>query len=269
VNALRLVIVDDELHARERLIRLLERERDVDVVAECSGGREAVDAVERLTPDLLLLDVQMPEMDGFGVIRAIPKDELPLVVFVTAFDRHAIEAFDVHAVDFLLKPVEAPRLMAAMQRARTRLDHESVARNQAALADVASRRAAPVETATDDDSDRRREPSAPVERFLLRQDGHLHAVAAREILWVEAQGNYARINLPNRSYMIRGTMASLERRLDRARFARIHRSAIVNLEAVRELQPWFGGDYVVILTNGARVKASRTYRSRLDRWVLG
>jgi two-component system LytT family response regulator len=243
VSALRIVIVDDELHARERLIRLLDRVRDVDVVAECSDGHEAVESVMRLAPDVLFLDVQMPEMDGFGVIRAIPKAKLPLVVFVTAFDRHALEAFDVNAVDYLLKPVETPRLMEAIERARTRLDLG--------------------------DDDRQAEVAAPTERFLLRQDGNLHAVAAREILWVEAQGNYARINLANRSYMIRDTMASLERRLDGGRFARIHRSAIINLDAVRELQPWFGGDYIVILTNGARVRASRTYRSRLDRWVLG
>ena len=243
MSTVRVVIVDDELHARERLIRLLDRVRDVDVVAECSDGHEAVDAVTRLEPDVLLLDVQMPEMDGFGVMRAIPKAKMPLVVFVTAYDRHAIEAFGVNAVDYLLKPVEAPRLMEAIERARTRLDLG--------------------------DGDRQTEPVVPTDRFLLRQDGNLHAVAAREILWVEAQGNYARINLANRSYMIRDTMTSLERRLDGGRFARIHRSAIVNLDAVRELQPWFGGDYIVILTNGARVKASRTYRSRLDRWVLG
>jgi two-component system LytT family response regulator len=243
MSALRVAIVDDELHARERLIRLLDRVRNVEVVAECSDGPEAVDAVTRLAPDVLLLDVQMPEMDGFGVIRAIPRSKMPLVVFVTAFDRHALEAFDVNAVDYLLKPVEAPRLMEAIERARTRLEVG--------------------------DSERQSETTAPAERFLLRQDGNLHAVAAREILWVEAQGNYARINLANRSYMIRDTMASLERRLDGGRFARIHRSAIVNLDAVRELQPWFGGDYIVILTNGAKVRASRTYRSRLDRWVLG
>jgi two-component system, LytTR family, response regulator len=243
MNALRVVIVDDESHARERLIRLLDRVRNVDVVAECAEGHEAVDAVTRLTPDVLFLDVQMPEMDGFGVIRAIPKASMPLVVFVTAFDRHALEAFDVNAVDYLLKPVEAPRLMEAIERARTRLELG--------------------------DNDRQPETTAPAERFLLRQDGNLHAVAAREILWVEAQGNYARINLANRSYMIRDTMASLERRLDGGRFARVHRSAIINLDAVRELQPWFGGDYIVILTNGAKVRASRTYRSRLDRWVLG
>ena len=243
MTVLRVAIVDDELHARERLIRLLHRVRDVDIVAECSDGQEAVDAVTRSTPDLLLLDVQMPEMDGFGVIRAIPKARMPLVVFVTAFDRHALEAFDVNAVDYLLKPVEAPRLMEAIERARTRLDR--------------------------DEGDRATDATVPAERFLLRQDGNLHAVAAREILWVEAQGNYARINLATKSYMIRDTMASLERRLDGGRFARVHRSAIINLDAVRELQPWFGGDYIVILTNGARVRASRTYRSRLDRWVLG
>lgn len=212
-------------------------------VVQAASGPEALAKLHDDEFAVVLLDVQMPEMDGFGVIRAIPKAKMPLVVFVTAFDRHALEAFDVNAVDYLLKPVEAPRLLEAIERARTRLDR--------------------------DEDGRSPDTHVPAERFLLRQDGNLHAVAAREILWVEAQGNYARINLANRSYMIRDTMASLERRLDGGRFARIHRSAIVNLDAVRELQPWFGGDYIVILTNGAKVRASRTYRSRLDRWVLG
>ena len=242
-SEIRVVVADDEPLARRGVRQLLAPHRDVTVVGEARDGRETLRALDELSPDLLFLDVQMPEMDGFGVIRAIPKSKMPLVVFVTAFDRHALEAFDVNAVDYLLKPVEAPRLMEAIERARTRLEVG--------------------------DSERQSETTAPAERFLLRQDGNLHAVAAREILWVEAQGNYARINLANRSYMIRDTMASLERRLDGGRFARIHRSAIVNLDAVRELQPWFGGDYIVILTNGAKVRASRTYRSRLDRWVLG
>jgi len=237
MNALRVAIVDDELHARERLLRLLDRVRNVDVVAECSDGHEAIDAVTRFAPDVLLLDVQMPEMDGFGVIRAIPKSKMPVVIFVTAFDRHVIDAFDVNAVDYLLKPVEAPRLLEAIERARTRLELG--------------------------DDDRHTDPTPPAERFLLRQDGNLHAVAARDILWVEAQGNYARINLANRSYMIRDTMASLERRLDGGRFARIHRSTIVNLDAVRELQPWFGGDAVLILKGGQQLKVSRTYRAQL------
>jgi two-component system, LytTR family, response regulator len=268
---LRVMIVDDEAHARDRLRRLLAQEPAVEVVAECASGADAVAANAKARPDLLLLDVQMPEMNGFGVIRAIPRDELPLIVFVTAFDSHAIEAFDVHAVDYVLKPVEAPRLREAIGRARQRLEQESAARNQDALIDVAAREQHGNAVADGEGGELQPETkSGPRDRFLIRHDGNLHPVLAADILWVEAHGNYARINLPDgRAYMVRTTMSAMEERLDPAQFARIHRSAIVNLDAVRELQPWFGGDYVVILKNGARLKASRTYKTRLDHWILG
>lgn len=271
MTTLRVMIVDDETHARERLRRLLGQDSDVEIVAECSSGAEAVAANATARPDLVLLDVQMPEMNGFGVIRAIPRDQLPLIVFVTAFDSHAIEAFDVHAVDYVLKPVEAPRLREAIARARQRLEQESAARNQDALIDVAAREGRADPSGGDEGAELQPETkNGPRDRFLIRHDGNLHPVLATEILWVEAHGNYARINLPDgRAYMVRSTMSAMEDRLDPARFARIHRSAIVNLDAVRELQPWFGGDYVVILRNGARLKASRTYKTRLDQWILG
>jgi two-component system LytT family response regulator len=272
MTMLRVMIVDDEGHARDRLRRLLAQEKEIEIVGEAASGAEAVEGVKKLRPDLLLLDVQMPEMNGFGVIRALGVDELPLVIFVTAFDNHAIEAFDVHAVDYVLKPVEAPRLTEALGRARTRLEQESLARHREAMADVAAREtdSTPAQDeATLEDSGATGQ-THPTDRFLLRHDGNLVPIMATDILWIEAQGNYARINLPeNRTYLIRATMGSLEERLDESRFARIHRSAIVNLDCVKELQPWFGGDYVVILKNGARLKASRTYKNRLDRWVLG
>ena len=270
MTSLKVVIVDDEAHARERLRRLIGHMPDIDVVAECASGQEAVATNTRLRPDLMLLDVQMPEMTGFAVIRAIPVAELPLIVFVTAYDHHALEAFDVHAVDYLLKPVESPRLAEALDRVRARLRQESLERHQTALAEVASRSDMPVQPVVDEVAATEGSSPLPGDRFLLRDGGTLHAVAADDILWIEAQGNYARINLPdNRSYLIRSTMSVLESRLDRLQFARIHRSAIVNLDAVRELQPWFGGDYVVILKNGARLKASRNFKSRLDRFILG
>jgi len=266
----RVMLVDDESHARERLRRLLREDPTIQIVAECESGEAAIAANESLRPDLMFLDVQMPEMNGFGVIRAIPKAELPLIVFVTAFDRHAVEAFDVHAVDYVLKPVEAPRLHEAVNRARHRLEQDLPGRNQDALADVAAREAAADQTPQDEVAPDPGGQERSTDRFLLRHDGNLHPVLANEILWIEAHGNYARFNLPdNRTYMIRSTMAALESRVDRSRFARIHRSAIVNLDAVRELQPWFGGDYIVILKNGARLKASRRFKARLDRWILG
>lgn len=266
----KVMLVDDEAHARERLRRLLGEDPTIEIIAECESGAAALAANESFRPDLMFLDVQMPEMNGFGVIRAIPKEELPLIIFVTAFDNHAIEAFDVHAVDYVLKPVEAPRLHEAVDRARLRLEHELPDRNQDALADVAAREAVALQAPPDEVETLPGDNERSTDRFLLRHDGNLLPVLANDILWIEAQGNYARINLPdNRVYMIRSTMAALESRLDRFRFARIHRSAIVNLDAVRELQPWFGGDYIVILRNGARLKASRRFKARLDRWILG
>jgi two-component system LytT family response regulator len=211
MTTLRVLIVDDEAHARDRLRRLLAQEREVEVVGEAASGPDAVDAVKKLRPDLLLLDVQMPEMNGFGVIRALDVEELPLVVFVTAFDEYAIEAFDVHAVDYVLKPVEGPRLSEALMRARTRLEQEALARHRDALADVAARE----QLSTSRDLDATLEPSQnglrhPTDRFLLRHDGNLVPIMANDILWVEAQGNYARINLPdNRTYLIRSTMGAL------------------------------------------------------------
>ena len=270
----RILIVDDEAHARERLRRLLAGDASVEIVGEAGTGSEAVAAVGETRPDLMLLDVQMPELDGFGVIRALPVVDLPLVVFVTAFDEHAIAAFDVHAVDYVLKPVEGPRLLAAVARARTRMRQESASRHvqQAALADVASRQSS---ASNGDETSHALETETAVgahradDRLLVRHEGQLSAIRARDVLWIEAQGNYARLNLPGKSYLVRATMTNLEQRFDPGQFARIHRSVIVNLDAVLEFQPWFGGDYVVILKNGSRLKASRHYKARLDRWVLG
>jgi two-component system LytT family response regulator len=270
MTALRIMIVDDESHARERLQRLLAAMDEVEVVGECANGEQAVADNARLRPDLMLLDVQMPAMNGFGVIRNIPTGELPLIVFVTAFDGYAIEAFDVHAVDYILKPVESPRLWEAIERARTRLEHESLARHQRAVADVAARTDLEPARLHDDESTSPAPTGVAPDRFLLRDGGKLHPVKADEILWIEAHGNYARLNLPDgKTYTVRSTMGALEARLDGSRFARVHRSAIVNLDAVQELQPWFGGDYVVILKNGARLRASRSYKARLEKWILG
>jgi two-component system, LytTR family, response regulator len=264
MKALRVLIVDDETHARDRLRRLLEKDESVEIVGECASGTEAVAAVGSLQPDLMMLDIQMPELDGFGVLEAIPGTELPLVIFVTAYDEHAIHAFDVHAVDYVLKPVEAPRLYAAIARARLRAKQEMVRRpsgpEDGNTADAAA--SALVSAPAD-------EVHQFSDRLLVRQDGQIYPIRAREIIYVEAQGNYIRLQLTDRSFMVRETMARLERRLNPEQFARIHRSVIVNLDAVRELQPYFGGDYVVILKTGGRLKASRFYKSRLAKWVLG
>jgi two-component system LytT family response regulator len=236
---MRVLIFDDETHARERLRRLLRTEESVTIVGECASGAEALTAVNELAPDLLLLDIQMPELDGMALVRAIGPSQMPLVIFVTAFDEHAVNAFSVNAVDYLLKPVEAPRLREALDRARLR------------LGEVA------------------RQPWTATDRIFVRQNGTLYAVRTADIHWVEANRNYVRLHLRDRQYTVRQTMTELERRLGDGPFARIHKSTLVNLGAVREVQPWFGGDLLVILESGARLKVSRHYKHRLEHLTLG
>jgi len=268
---IRALIVDDEAIARRRLRRLCGREGDVEVIGECAAGREAVTAVAEHAPDVLFLDVQMPELDGFGVLAALREvttpERTPAVVFVTAYDEHAVRAFDVHAADYLLKPVEPERFRVAVARVRERLGEADAARRHAQLvailgAGAGGSRAAP--------------PPAPVgvpvasgapryrERLLAKVDGRMYFVRAADIDWVEADGNYVRLHVGREAHLIRETMADLERDLDPVTFARIHRSTIVNLDRVREMQPWFSGEYVVILHDGTRLKLSRWYRDRLE-----
>jgi two-component system LytT family response regulator len=255
VKKLTVLIVDDEAHARERLRRLLGTDATLEIVGECASGVEAVAAASSLRPDLMLLDIQMPGLDGFGVVQALPQDDLPLIVFITAHDEHALHAFDIHAVDYVLKPVEAPRLYAAISRARLRAKQESIVTPAVPPASTGS--------IADDES------IQVSQRFIVRQDGQMYPIRTRDILYVEAEGNYVKLHVPERQFMVRETMTRMEQRLDPAQFARIHRSVIVNLDAVREMQPWFGGDYVVILKNGTRLKVSRYFKGRLEKWIVG
>jgi two-component system LytT family response regulator len=255
MSELAVLIVDDETHARERLRRLLDSDPEIEIVGECASGNEAVAAVAKLKPDLMLLDIQMPELDGFGVIEAIPRDELPMVVFVTAHDEHALHAFDVHAVDYVLKPVEAPRLQEAIGRARQRRSPDVISRPQSPNGE-----GEPV--SADEDV-------KYFGRILVRQDGQIYPIHAREIHYVESFGNYVKLHTSSKQFTVRETMLRMEQRLDPEQFARIHRSVIVNLDAVSEMQPWFAGDFVVILKSGVRLKVSRSFKARLEKWMLG
>jgi two-component system, LytTR family, response regulator len=267
---MRALIVDDEAIARRRLRRLCEREGDVEVIGECAAGREAVAAVAEHAPDVLFLDVQMPGLDGFGVLAALgevaPPERTPAVVFVTAYDEHAVRAFDVHAADYLLKPVDPERFRVAVARVRGRLGEADAARRHAQLVailgagagDTAALPPAPAGLPVASGTPRYRE------RLLAKVDGRMYFVRAADIDWVEAEGNYVRLHVGREAHLIRETMADLERDLDPATFARIHRSTIVNLDRVREMQPWFSGEYVVILHDGTRLKLSRWYRDRLE-----
>jgi two-component system LytT family response regulator len=244
--SLRVVLVDDEPLARERLRSLLESEPDVELVAECADGVEAVAAVRSGRPDLVFLDVQMPGMDGFEVLDALDPATLPAVVIVTAYDRYALKAFDVHAVDYLLKPFDRQRFAAALERARLDLRSDDAGRRILALV-----------------ADLRRE-RRPQQRIVVKAAGRVFFLRPAEVDWMEAAGNYVRLHVGKKSHLVRETMKGLEERLDPDTFVRIHRSRIVNLDRVRELQPWFHGEHLIVLASGEQLTTSRRHSVRLQ-----
>ena len=244
------LVVDDEPVARRRLKALLRDEPTVNVVGECGDGEEALDAIRRVAPELVFLDVQMPGLDGFEVIEALGPKACPAVIFVTAYDEYALEAFEVHAVDYLLKPFDRARLHAAIERAHALALGGDLGRRLGALvAGVAA--------------------SRPLKRLLVKSGGRVYFVRVEEIDWIEATGHYLRLHVGSESHLLRATVASVEARLDPERFARIHRSTIVNVERVKEMHPAFHGDFVVTLRSGTQLDCSRTYAQRLQRSLGG
>ena len=260
MKPLRVLVVDDEPLARKRLARLAGDE-GAEVIGAAESGAEAVEAIRRDPPDLVLLDVQMPGMDGFEVVRTLGPGRMPLVVFVTAFDQYAIPAFEIHAVDYLLKPVEDTRLRQALDRARERLERRDATTQREVLEKLLD------ELRRSHDTARVLAGSAHpahLERLLVTLGGRSVFLHVSQIDWIEAEGNYARLHVGERSCLIRETMGALEARLDPGQFLRTHRSTIVNLDRVAELRPWFRGNYLVKLTTGAELQLSRRYRARMQ-----
>jgi len=249
---IRTLIVDDEPLARRRVRRLLKTEGDISVVGESGDGRAAIEAIRILRPDLVFLDVQMPEADGFAVLRAVG-DAMPAVVFVTAFDQYALGAFEVHALDYLLKPFNRTRFLQTVARAR-----EHLARARVGAADPK------VMGLIDELQVAKRH----LRRFVVRAPGRLLLVDAGQVDWIEAADNYALLHVGAATHLVRETMAGLASELDPDRFVRIHRSTIVQIDRVRELLPAFHGDFIVVLRDGTRLNMSRGYRSAVEA-VLG
>jgi two-component system LytT family response regulator len=245
---IRTIIVDDEELARERLRSLLEKEPHVEIIGEAGDGKSAVDLIDRLKPDLLFLDVQMPELTGFEVLAAL--EEPPNVIFCTAHDKFALKAFDVHAVDYLLKPFDRERFQTALHRAIAKIQNQKPGEAKA-QADAVLEEVKPAAKA--------------VERLLVKTQGRVLLVKVGDIDWVEAADNYVTLHVGKEAHMMRETMNSLESRLPEDKFMRISRSSIVNVERIQELQPMFHGEYIVVLKNGAKVTLSRSYRDKLDR----
>lgn len=251
---IRTLIVDDELLARERLRQLLQSEPDIELVGECADGQQAVEAIQKEAPDLIFLDVQLPELDGFGVLESIPAETAPVIVFVTAHDKFALRAFEVHAVDYLLKPFDRERFQKALSRALDRVKHratasESQAQQAAVLAEL--------------------KPAArPLERLAVKTGGRVIFIKLDDIDYIEAAHNYVELHVQKQSHLLRETLNSIEARLPAEKFVRISRSVMVNIERVKELQPLFYGEYTVTLQNGARLTLSRRYRDKLQQLGL-
>ena len=248
---LRTVIVDDEELGRDRIQSLLEMQPDVEIVAVCNDGTSAVETMDRTQPDLVFLDVQMPGMNGFEVIENLDTGHVPAVVFVTAHDGHAIRAFEIHALDFLLKPFDQTRFEKALERARTQ-----IGKTPAQGAVIDSRIVSLLE-------ELREERKYP-ERLIVKSSGRVFFVRTEEIDWVEASGNYVKIHTKSEAHLLRESMKNMEAKLDPKTFVRIHRSAIVNIDRIKELEPWFHGEYIVIMRDGTRLTASRVFSDRLS-----
>ena len=244
---LRVAIVDDEPPARARLRRLSRGQADVEIVAECGDGAAAVHAIESLQPDLVFLDVQMPELDGFEVLGALEVARLPAVIFVTAFDKYALRAFEVHALDYVVKPVDAERFARALAHARQRI----------------------IERRSTDDgvSNLIRQmvrERAHLARIPVRCEGRVKVIELGDVDWLSAADNYVTLHVGRHEYLVRDTLAALEQRLDAKDFVRVHRSSIVRLDRIAELVPDLHGDYRIRLKNGSVVPMSRTYRPRIE-----
>ena len=250
MEKIKTLIVDDEPLARERIRALVEGEPDVLVIGECADGRAAVISIREQKPDLVFLDVQMPEVDGFGVLEALAHDErLPAIIFVTAYDQYALRAFDVHALDYLLKPFDRERFQKALERARTQIQGQR-------SGDIDRRLLALLKGI-------KTEPKA-LERLVIRSAGRVFFLKVDEIDWIEAAGNYVRLHTGRDAHLLRETMNALEAKLDPDKFLRIHRSTIINIERIKEMHPLFRGEHVVILRDGTRLTLGRGYRDRLQ-----
>ena len=232
----RALIVDDDALARERVRTLLADAPDVTIIGECSGGRDAVEAILAQRPDLVFLDVQMPDLNGFEVLEAVADEWLPAVIFVTAYDEYAIKAFDVHAIDYLLKPIQPERFQQALTRA-----------TKHGLLPLLDER--------------------PIDRLVIRTRSKVSFLKPSEIDWIEADGKHARLHAGRETHVVRHTLSGLEQRLAAHGFVRVHRSALVNVDRIKELEPWFHGEYVVILKDGTKLTSSAAHSRALHRIV--
>ena len=264
MEIIRALIVDDERLARETLRLLLDGHSNIEIIGECENGAEAVDAIQKQTPDLVFLDIQMPEMNGFEVIKAIGPEQMPVIIFVTAYDQYALRAFEARALDYLLKPFDDDRFEQALSRATERIHERQVGELSSKLMGLIGNKS--------------ESPGAPeehvqpadeyLERIMIKERGSLFFIKVEEVEWIEAAGDYVSIHVGNKSHLLRETMSGLMKKLNPRQFVRVHRSSIVKIDSIKELKPYFHGDYIIILKNGTELKLSRRYWEKVEK-VLG
>ena len=268
-DKIRVILVDDEPLALRGLKLRLQAFPEIEIVSECANGREAVKDIKAHEPDVVFLDIQMPGLDGFGVVRAMLGGPAPLFVFVTAYDKYAIDAFEANALDYIVKPVEEERLKDAVHRAREALKSKAAASRESKLIEMLA-------SLSDDERDRIKElindpdwaeKERYAERLSFKDGSKVVVLGANEIEWIDAAGDYMCIHAGGKTHIIRETMKALQQRLDPSRFQRIHRSAIVNVHKVKELHPHSNGEYFIILENGAELKLSRSYKEVVTRFI--
>ena len=246
---IRALVIDDEPLARAMIREMLEDDPEVEIVGECASGHEAIEAIRSLSPDLIFLDIQMPELGGFEVLESFKGQVMPYIIFATAYDQYAVRAFEVNALDYLLKPFDKERFNSAWQRAKGRIHEDRLnQREQHILALLEELKAGP----------------QYLERLVIKTEGRVFFLDIDDVHCIEAEGNYVRVYNGQKTYLLRETISGLESQLDPKKFLRIHRSSIVRIDRIKELQPWFHGEYHVVLENGKKLTLSRNYRSNLQ-----
>lgn len=251
LEPIRVLVADDELPARQRLVDLLRRDEQIASVSEAADGQTTVEKIQQDDPDLLFLDVQMPELDGLGVIDAIGAAQMPLTVFVTAYDQHAIRAFEANALDYLLKPFSDERFESTMTRAKARLDERSMKEFGQRVVKMVN--AAP------------QSPERRLDRLVVKAGGTTRFIRVIDIDWIEAAGVYVTLHVGGKELLYRAALNDLAEKLDPRRFVRVHRSALINIESIVQLEPISHGEFEAVLKNGSRTRVSRTYRAQLEK----
>ena len=246
---IRALIVDDEPLAREMIREMLQDDLEVEIAAECANGREAVTAIKSLKPDLVFLDIQMPELGGFEVLESLDSETTPYIIFVTAYDQYAVRAFEVHAFDYLLKPFDRERFDVAWLRVKEQINRDQSGERERHILELLEEL-----------------KSGPrhLERLVIKNGGRVFFLNVDEVQCIESEGNYVRVYDNQKAYLLRETISSLEEQLDPRQFRRIHRSAIVKIDRIKEMQPWFHGEYRVIMENGKQLTLSRNYRANFQ-----